>query len=1099
MMKFQNLSDLLDALDSPDSLPRLPEPIRKELERIQKLEGEPYGLVFAVRDLYETVLKVICLAICVLIDRSGEDDFCRVLLSPKPMSMGDWLNDLPAVLKKSRFVDGHPEIRSYLKKLGRLYNSEGIVSWRNNFIGHGLMSDPEDGRFFEDAEKKINDLIGFLNACAVPDEILAVDFDHGDPFLYREADKDGEHYYIFESMLADGRTLYTDQMSRRRVRKENSFFKEKQKKYQDSLNVTQGNMVRNQDIYLSGEDESIDGYHLAPYYQKPEYMKKWVQECIHSNPGGIFLMKGGRGTGKSSFVLACDELHQHGDQKISLSGDGVDVAVRAYYCNRIDFSNVNDFSSYVCELLGTFPDATRIRSRLGNLPGSRSTLAEILKFYREQYERLCGKEKLVLFIDGIDELTRRGWKILDLLPLRDQIPDGVYLILTCRSETMEIPPLIRDFIENFPFTGKVLFDLKKENHELMVSILGRILDRSQTEKERIADVFDNRLSVIPLLLSVPDEMVLAILETAPTGQQADEALSALARSYLSRLRLRYGESYFSEFVRFFMTVSEALEGLTLSEASLLSSNQNVSLRTLCFLKDAAPFLTEFRSYRGNLYWLSRPEYKKIFREQYAASFRELLREWRELLTSIDTNGTYRMEEDWRDVLLYLCGNLAEMEAIFQIPPISLSSDEGIRLTEAILFLCRHAGYGSQLHRMRRALKGFRCIVVTLKMMMEQGRCEERIIDLFLESAADSVAWAVQVNEYEAASEMIKEISDFVEKHSELFFLENERRKIQMARFYMNAMLRFGSVYDTEHAQVYFDKAMAVLGQQDFKEYREKYDSLKNALIHNYLGMFRNLDPEKTLKHAELLLKSIEMEAPSFSKMSNYFMIGMCFRSAGRDARSEALFLDACDMAEALLAKQGKTFRQLLDPHEQEIYIHIYWRLAQTLHRRLLKNMNEVSCAELKIAIHTLDWFIDSLILVSQAGYGHFDFLRLDLMTTAALLRNMIAHKTARLPFRILKNAGGSVQTVEDYVSEAIQAAAVTEQAYASLHNAGALADRTDAVYNLMNCACVYSGCGDNQRALALLEKILSGYVPENEQEQIVFDTVKRKYWELKAL
>ena len=62
MMKFQNLSDLLDA---SDSLPKLPEPIRKELERIQKLEGEPYGLVFAVRDLYETVLKVICLAICV--------------------------------------------------------------------------------------------------------------------------------------------------------------------------------------------------------------------------------------------------------------------------------------------------------------------------------------------------------------------------------------------------------------------------------------------------------------------------------------------------------------------------------------------------------------------------------------------------------------------------------------------------------------------------------------------------------------------------------------------------------------------------------------------------------------------------------------------------------------------------------------------------------------------------------------------------------------------------------------------------------------------------------------------------------------------------
>ena len=122
------------------------------------------------------------------------------------------------------------------------------------------------------------------------------------------------------------------------------------------------------------------------------------------------------------------------------------------------------------------------------------------------------------------------------------------------------------------------------------------------------------------------------------------------------------------------------------------------------------------------------------------------------------------------------------------------------------------------------------------------------------------------------------------------------------------------------------------------------------------------------------------------------------------------------------------------------------------------------------------------------------------MTTAALLRNMIAYKTARLPFRILKNAGGSVQTVEDYASEAIQAASVTEQAYASLYNAGALADRTDAVYNLMNCACVYSGCGDNQRGDGSFGKdSLSGYVPENEQEQIVYNTVKRKYRELKAL
>ena len=48
------------------------------------------------------------------------------------------------------------------------------------------------------------------------------------------------------------------------------------------------------------------------------------------NTKGIFLMKGGRGTGKSSFALACDELNQHGDQKIVLKSEGDKVSVRAY-------------------------------------------------------------------------------------------------------------------------------------------------------------------------------------------------------------------------------------------------------------------------------------------------------------------------------------------------------------------------------------------------------------------------------------------------------------------------------------------------------------------------------------------------------------------------------------------------------------------------------------------------------------------------------------------------------------------------------------------------------------------------------------------------
>ena len=94
-----------------------------------------------------------------------------------------------------------------------------------------------------------------------------------------------------------------------------------------------------------------------------------------------------------------------------------------------------------------------------------------------------------------------------------------------------------------------------------------------------------------------------------------------------------------------LTVSEGREGLSLSELSILSMNRNVCSKTICFLKDASPFLTEFRSYRGNLYWISRPEYQSLFKKLYSGQFNSLLGEWREELLSIDADKNHIVTED----------------------------------------------------------------------------------------------------------------------------------------------------------------------------------------------------------------------------------------------------------------------------------------------------------------------------------------------------------------------------------------------------------------------------------------------------------------------
>lgn len=1073
----------------------LPLPVKEEFDRIYAMQQNQYGLVFAVRDLYETVLKVICLAVCFLMDVDGEDSFCKILLSPKQMAMGDWVNDLLGALKKSRYAARHPEVARYLKKVGKFYNSTEIVKWRNNFIGHGLMSDPGDAVFFQEVEDRINALIDFLKTRTIPSEILGVDFDHAAPFMYR----DHGHYYIFESISSGGAVLYTDQTSRRRTHMEVPYFTEKRKKYFNQLNVAQDYQIRNQDIYLADADRSVTSYHLASYYKKPEYMFQWIRHCLDDNAGGIFLMQGGRGTGKSSFVLACDELNQHGDQKISLDTDDMEATVRAYYCSRIDFSNINDFPSYIGEVLSTLPDGNTIRSRSGQLPDARKGLSNMLGFYQKQYKKLCDKEKLVLFIDGIDELTQTGWKILDMLPKKEEIPEGVYLILTCRSEEPEVPPLILDFINHFSFTGQIVFDPQKENHDFMVSILNQATGRSQMENQQIAELFDNRLSVIPLLLNAPQETTARILEMAQTGSTFEsDALSGLARAYLSALRLRYGEPYYTEFVRFLLTVSEGLEGLSLSELSILSMNQNVCAKTICFLKDASPFLTEFRSYRGNLYWISRPEYQSFFREMYSGQLDSLLGDWREELLSMDADGDHIITEDGLDALLYLCASLAELEAAAGAKAAPPPPDETVKLVRNMFFLCRETGHGGQIHRMRRALHGFRSVTATLELLLENGMEEDSIVELLLESAADAIERAVNLGQNGTALEIIQDVSALIEKMPAAFAAADEQRSIQLGRFYMNAMVQYCSVYDTENVERYFNKAMAALGaQSSYQEFREKYGHLKNALVHNYLGAFRNYMPEKIRKLAEELMERIKDDKPTFSKISDYLMVGMCYRSAGDGKLAEAIFSEACDMAEMILKERKSSFRGLLDPYEQQIYISVYWRLAQTLQRRFTEDANSVSFSELKLMVHTLDYLIDCLVRASQAGYGHLDFVRVDLMTTSALLRNMIAYKMSRLPFRIKRSA--KLHTTEDYIRDAVRAASITEQAYATLDTAGITGDKMDAMTNLMNCACVYSSCGDNKRALALLEQVLEKYVPENEQEQRAYDAVRKKYQELKAL
>lgn len=1007
------------------------------------------------------------------------------------MSFGDWVNELPSTLKKSDLVMQNPALHKYLKKLVAFYNKYGIVKWRNNFIGHGLMSNAEDQSFFDEVRQKLDQLADFLSPDTIPAEISQLDFDHLEPFMFREEG----HFYLYESVSATGLIFYTDHADRKRIEKESDYFAEKRKKYTASLNVMcKGRLDK--DIYLASEDEAIDGFYLTSYYKKPDYMKNWIDKILSENDRGIFLMKGGRGTGKSSFVLACDELNQHGDQKIGLKVEGESVTVRAYYCNRIDVSGINDFVPYIQEMLKTTAEGEQFRSRQGSIPGDDAPLEKILAFYQKQYENTFGCEKLLLFIDGVDELIEKGQDILLELPEPEEIPENVYIVLTCRAEKEEVLPAVLDFTERYPFTDQVEFDLHGENHSFLVEILKSRFNLTETEADRIAAALDDRLVALPLLEGQDKNEILKLADQAATGVLS---LTDLAKGYLDRLSLRYGKKYFQDAVRFLMTVSEATEGLTFAEISQLYAGKGPTIQELCFLRDLYPFLTEYRSYRGNVFVLSREEYRDSLQSAYHSVFSEMVRSWRMMLEVAQLDERLRADSLGQDVLLYICANLAVWQTERSGDDDFSIEKSGKNILEKIYMLCQAVPMYDKIHREKRAFQGLFSVINTIVKMMELQKAEQKQGDLLLVCGGSAIQKAVNLREMQAGKDIADGITQMIGKYPDLFPADTAERKINQAVFYGQAMVRFCEEYDEKKAEEFYGRSLACLEKlSEDDRCAEQSRQIRRALLHNYLGTKRNSEPQETLKLARELENILEKEEPSFGTASDYVMISACYRSAGQGETAEEMFRKTCDMMEQILYSRKIGWQQLTDVHELELYFTAYWRLFQLINDRIQTGIQSAMFWELKVAVQVMDKFISYMIGISQQGNSCFDMMRLNFMMTAALLRNSLAAKMTNtgLPGARLRNHTWVSEA--ELKEEAYKIVGILEESYRKLLKNRIAVNKIDAMFNLMNCACIYAGFGDSERGVELLQKVISEFSPANGQEEQVYQILERKLTELQG-
>ncbi len=414
------------------------------------------GAWLELRDLLEVLLKMpVFLGFSYLIQLETEntpeiEEICRMILR-RQLSLGDW-QVIAQRLQRYRLIrDNLPSVAKVLENVLRLYREKNVVSWRNQ-VAHGALPFEEETNFWNDLIEMSKGIDDCMDATIEAYQEMNL----GTFYKSRENDSD------ISEVIIDGEIVWLNKC----IFDNWFFFSEYNGKCQlvNTLNYIDG---KRKNVYVPFYQELVRHYQLemelmdsgrrwtwgeihaeqernqADYYQNNPILIKWLKECMNKEREegknhGIFLLQMDRGMGKTAFASSINQL---------LCNNNQDWFVRVYYCNSLRYNDMGEFPSAVNALMRSNLCANNMY--LGDeiapltAKSGRKEFASYLKAVLDQQRMFNDDEnlKLLLVIDGIDEIyaSGNGKNIFDYIPYRDEMKDGVFILLTSRNgETEEL-------------------------------------------------------------------------------------------------------------------------------------------------------------------------------------------------------------------------------------------------------------------------------------------------------------------------------------------------------------------------------------------------------------------------------------------------------------------------------------------------------------------------------------------------------------------------------------------------------------------------------------------------------------------------------------
>lgn len=635
---------------SIDCFPELLLILYKEIQKMA-CEGTIYGLFLALRYFYEALIRWYVLVGIACAEHMEDKALVASLFDPEcSLSFGDWTNVFPNKLIAHPQI-GDTSLGKLLEEVSQQYERAKIVRWRNDTAGHGALRQDSSQEFQRELEEKVLTLKQILEKSAPMAENLSYTVEEGvvycqiddgtrfplEPFIRLVEDD----YRLFDSLRDEKKQTCAElsYLTGLRTQVVQPYFFDLRTRYYGAAPVTAEGSY-NDEVFTDQLEATLQHFHEPQRYWKQQHYMEALNNCIKEYRKGVFLFQAESGTGKSTFASYLDGL---GKQKLKRQG----FTCRCYYFSRMSFRSRKEFAQALQINFARAPESERTLQ--GKLPfldteaigeARAKTMAHFLNEFRRIHKRQFGRERLLLILDGIDELQSSDTDLLQFVPDTNDLEDDVYILITCRSEGME-GTFQQDFLQNYPFTERKMFFADQENRALLKQAIKESVFRtekqlSQAETDAICRLLNDRFTGLPVVRAV-----LAGTEELDSALNAPTLLSA----YVNYLRSLYGQIYFKKVELVLDTLALACEPLKIRLIAALALDAPPAADSLAIMKDLSPLLLSVRDEEGTKYILGHPDFGEQLRMEYPESCRERVGNWRNRLYPDFDLHKSRYEED----------------------------------------------------------------------------------------------------------------------------------------------------------------------------------------------------------------------------------------------------------------------------------------------------------------------------------------------------------------------------------------------------------------------------------------------------------------------